>query len=172
MVVSSEKQFCSLRGSKLIVVFFIMRNTQKGFTLIELLVVIAIIGILATIVLTSLGSARNKAKDAKVQGQLSSLRASAEIYYGDNSNSYATLFTGNNTWASGNTNVSNILTAVNADNGAGTEFAGSSASAWAASAQLPSTVGGTASYFCVDSTGSAKTHATAMTAGATVCPAS
>jgi len=56
------------------------KNTQKGFTLIELLVVIAIIGILATIVLSSLQSAREKGNDAKISSQLSSMRAQAQLY--------------------------------------------------------------------------------------------
>jgi prepilin-type N-terminal cleavage/methylation domain-containing protein len=56
------------------------KNTQKGFTLIELLVVIAIIAILATIVLTNLGGATKKAADTKIQGQLSSMRAQAQLY--------------------------------------------------------------------------------------------
>jgi len=56
---------------------------RKGFTLIELLVVIAIIGILATIVLVSLNTARQKARDVRRIGDLRQVALALEMYYDD-----------------------------------------------------------------------------------------
>ncbi len=63
-------------------------RTHKGFTLIELLVVIAIIGILSSVVLASLNTARNKGADAAVKGDLAGVRSSAEVIYDTYSNRY------------------------------------------------------------------------------------
>jgi prepilin-type N-terminal cleavage/methylation domain-containing protein len=56
-------------------------SASRGFTLLELLVVIAIIGILSSIVISSVTSARTQAYDAKVKSQLSNIRSSAELYF-------------------------------------------------------------------------------------------
>jgi general secretion pathway protein G len=56
---------------------------QYGFTLIELLVVISIIGLLSSVVLASLNSARLKAKDSKKMLELKQLITSLERYYLD-----------------------------------------------------------------------------------------
>ena len=60
-----------------------MKNNNKGFTLIELLVVIAIIGLLSSVVLASLNSARNKAKDAAVKSGVDQMRKLMELNISD-----------------------------------------------------------------------------------------
>ena len=70
---------------------------SRGFTLIELLVVIAIIGLLASVILASLNSARGKGADAAIKSQLKDLQSQAEIVYDDaNPNSYAAVCTNAN----------------------------------------------------------------------------
>ena len=66
------------------------KRAQKGFTLIELLVVIAIIGILATIVLVSLNSARAKARDTRRASDLRQVALALELSY-DANNAYPVL---------------------------------------------------------------------------------
>ena len=51
--------------------------------MIELLVVVAIIGILASVVLASLNTARAKGADAAIKANLAGIRAQAEILYAD-----------------------------------------------------------------------------------------
>ena len=71
-----------------------MKSRRQGFTLIELLVVIAIIGLLSSIVLASLNSARNKGKDAAIMSQMAEIRSQAELFYSSNGNTYTASGTG------------------------------------------------------------------------------
>lgn len=136
-------------------------NFKKGFTLIELLVVVAIIGILASVVLASLNSARNKGADAAVKASMANARAQAELYYDTNSN-YTLVCTDTG-------GVATILTgaarnSLDADQAVSNDAAttltvavcNDTAAAWAS--EMPMKGG---SYFCVDSTGKSQINAAA-----------
>jgi prepilin-type N-terminal cleavage/methylation domain-containing protein len=66
---------------------------RKGFTLIELLVVIAIIGLLATLAVVALNSARTKSRDAKRVADIKQVQTALELSFVE-TNEYPTAATG------------------------------------------------------------------------------
>lgn len=64
------------------------KGLKRGFTLIELLVVIAIIGILASVVLASLNSARAKSRDARRIADVKQLQLALELFADANGQTY------------------------------------------------------------------------------------
>lgn len=60
-------------------------QNQRGFTLIELLVVIAIIGLLSSVVLSSLNSAREKSRDARRLSDVKQMQTALELIFDDSS---------------------------------------------------------------------------------------
>ncbi len=157
-------------------------NKRKGFTLIELLVVIAIIGILSSVVLASLNTARNKGTDSAIKSQLAAIRPQAEIYYdGTGAGTYGaqgncsvtsggtvTAVSGACTGLIADTTVANQIKAATAASGAtGYLNTAASGSAWAAWVPLKTT---TTYAWCVDSLGASKQLTTLPATTITACP--
>ncbi len=60
-----------------------MKKNKQGFTLIELLVVIAIIGLLSTLSVLALNTARARSRDAKRVADIKQIQTALELYYND-----------------------------------------------------------------------------------------
>ncbi len=145
---------------------------SKGFTLIELLVVIAIIGILSSIVLASLNTARAKGSNAAIKADLNNIRAQAELYYDNNGQTYGTYAyaTCNSATAVfGDPNVTNALVhavSLSADNTAtGSRCVSTGTTGWASVVKLK-VAEGTNDAWCVDSSGQSKAVSGTATIGA------
>lgn len=74
-------------------------SRNHGFTLIELLVVISIISLLSSVVLTSVNSARAKARDARRIADFREIQKALELYY-DTNGSYPLGSQGSGQWSS------------------------------------------------------------------------
>ena len=62
------------------------RSQSKGFTLIELLVVIAIIGLLSTLAVVALNSARQRSRDAKRVSDIRQIQTALELAFSETEN--------------------------------------------------------------------------------------
>ncbi len=137
------------------------KNLSIGFTLIELMIVVAIIGVISSVVLGQLSSARNKGADATVKANLNNARGYAELIYEDPTLSPV----GYNTVCGTPKMVAFKDAAVAANGG----LAGSCTSV-VASWRMYVPLKAANRAWCVDSTGASREIGTPVAGGST-CPA-
>ena len=143
-------------------------NYKRGFTLIELLVVIAIIGILASIILASLATARGKGSDATVKSDINSIQTESEL--AANGSDYTPVCATDATVLKALKGIVSVGPATAYSIAIATPSSGtnvachSNTTGWAVEAPLNA-----GSSWCVDYTGAASTTSTMLAANAIVC---
>ncbi len=97
-----------------------MKKYNRGFTLIELLVVISIIGLLSSVVLASLNTARSKARDAKTLEDIHQITLALQLVrsndpnflFPGNSGSWQCLKSSGTCWGGGYSANAGVITAL------------------------------------------------------------
>ncbi len=133
---------------------------QLGFTLVELLIVIAIIGILASVILGSLGTARESGLEAKIKSEMAILAKRARV---DESQALTyDVICGSNGFTT-STEIARIITSIERFSPESV-VCNSETSMFAVSAALSSST-----YWCVDSEGRSVPTGARLSAGVFQC---